>query len=82
MSETVTLYARDGCHLCDEARTELMALRSAGLEFELREVDIESDEGLHASFLERIPVVEVGGEVVSELGLDEGSLRAAILSKP
>ena len=79
---TVTLYTRAGCHLCDEARTELLALRSGGLGFELDEVDIESDEALHAAFLERIPVVEVDGTVVSELGCDEASVRSAVLSKP
>ncbi len=74
----VTLYTRDGCHLCDEAREEILALQRGGLELELREVDIEADERLHARFVERIPVVEVGGEVVSELGTDEAALRAAI----
>jgi glutathione S-transferase len=78
---TVTLYARDGCHLCDEAREELLELRAGGLEFELREVDIEGDDALHARFLERIPVVEVDGTVVSELGTDEPSLRAALFSE-
>jgi hypothetical protein len=76
----VTLYTRDGCHLCDEARDEILALRADGLELELREVDIEADPALHARFLERIPVVEVGGEVTSELGCDESALRAAITS--
>ena len=76
----VTLYTRDGCHLCDEARDGLLAAREGGLEFELREVDIESDERLHAAYLERIPVVELDGLVVSELGYDEGSLRTALFS--
>ena len=75
---TVTLYTRDGCHLCDEAREALLALRGDGLDVELREVDIESDDDLHARLLERIPVVEVGGEVVCELGIDEPALRRAI----
>jgi glutathione S-transferase len=78
---TVTLYARDGCHLCDEARDELLELRASGLEFELREVDIEGDDALHARFLERIPVIEVDGAVISELGTDEPSLRAALFSE-
>ena len=77
---TVTLYTREGCHLCDEARDQILALRDGGLELELREVDIEADEALHARFLELIPVVEVGGEIVSELGCEESALRAAITS--
>jgi glutaredoxin len=71
----VTLYARAGCHLCDEARDAILALRDEGVGLELREVDIEADERLHAEFMERIPVVEVGGEVVSELVLDVQALR-------
>ena len=76
----VTLYTRDGCHLCDEARDEILALAREGLDVELREVDIESDEALHTRYLERIPVVEVAGEIVSELGSGGPLLRAAITS--
>jgi glutaredoxin len=63
----VTLYGRPGCHLCEEARERLLHLQSTGAQFELREVDIESDERLLRSMLELIPVVEVEGERVSEL---------------
>jgi glutaredoxin-like protein DUF836 len=73
----VVLYTRDGCHLCDDARAKILALRAQLPPFELREVDIEDDQRLHAAFLERIPVVEVQGELVSELGLDpEAFVRA------
>jgi glutaredoxin len=69
----VILYSRSCCHLCDEARE---ALAGMGIGFE--EVDIEGDEVIHAAFLERIPVVEIAGRVVSELGVDEAAIRAAI----
>ncbi len=74
---TVVLYARPGCHLCDEARRALDAL-SAARRFAVREVDIERDEALHARYLERIPVVEVDGEVVSELAFDPARLLARL----
>jgi glutathione S-transferase len=74
----VRLYARPDCHLCDEARAGLERLRAEGLDFELEEVDIDADDGLHARFLERIPVVEVDGEVISELHLDADGLRARL----
>ncbi len=77
MSEVI-VYSRRGCHLCEEALDAILALRSEGFRFELREVDIESDEALLRSYLERIPVVEVDGEVVSELLLDEAGLRARL----
>ena len=74
----VVLYARPDCHLCDEARAGLERLRADGLEFELDEVDIEADDELHGHYLERIPVVEVDGEIISELYLDAEGLRARL----
>ena len=52
MPAEVVLYTRPGCHLCDEARDALAALRGAGARFELREVDIEGDERLLAAYME------------------------------
>ena len=74
----MTLLGRPGCHLCDEAREEILALREDGYNFELRELDIESDEDLLRAHLTRIPVVEVDGEVVSELLLDRSALLARL----
>jgi hypothetical protein len=74
----VTLYGRPDCHLCDEARSGLERMRATGARFELREVDIESDEALFRSHLERIPVIELEGAEVCELGLDRGALEARL----
>ncbi|HMC05918.1 MAG TPA: glutaredoxin family protein [Solirubrobacterales bacterium] len=75
---TVTLYGRPGCHLCDQARAEILKLRGAVAPFELREVNIDEDDELHRRFLERVPVVEVDGEVVSELKIDRGRVVAML----
>jgi glutathione S-transferase len=77
-SPRVRLYARPDCHLCDEARGRLLEIRSGGVDFELEEVDIDADERLRARYLERIPVVELEGEVISELFLDEDGLRTRL----
>jgi Glutaredoxin-like domain (DUF836) len=74
----VTLYGRPGCHLCDVAREEILAIAREFAELELREVDIERDDALFAAYLERIPVVEVDGEIVSELELDRHELIGAL----
>ena len=74
----VLLYGRPDCHLCDEARTGLESLRAEGLAFELDEIDIESDDELLSRFLERIPVIEINGEIVSELWLDADGLRTRL----
>jgi hypothetical protein len=74
----VTLYTRPECHLCDEARQAIVGLRDELPPFELHEVNIEQDEGLMGRYLERIPVVAVDGEVVSELELNFDLLRASL----
>lgn len=75
---TVVLYSRPDCHLCDEARDAIAGLLADGVSFRLREVDIESDEELLARYLERIPVVAVDGEQVSELVIDLDALRSRL----
>jgi glutaredoxin len=71
---TLTLYGRPGCHLCDDARTQLLALRPE-LGFELVERDIEADDDLHRRYLERIPVVVMDGEHLFDFFVDEAVLR-------
>jgi len=74
----VVVYSRPGCHLCEEAIEQIVALHGEGYSFGLHEVDIESDELLLRRHLERIPVVEVDGVEVSELVLDVAGLRAKL----
>jgi len=74
----VTVYSRPECHLCAEAVEALVALHGEGYRFELHEVDIESDELLLRRMLEKIPVVEVDGLVVSELLFDQVAVRARL----
>jgi glutaredoxin len=69
------LYGKAGCHLCDDARR---VLQRVGTPFE--EIDIETDDALHAAYLERIPVVALDGEECFEYFVDEAALRA-LLSK-
>ncbi len=74
----VTVYSRPGCHLCADAIEALVALHGEGYRFSLHEVDIESEELLLRRMLEKIPVVEIDGVVVSELLLDEAAVRARL----
>jgi len=66
----LALYGKPGCHLCDDART---ILARVGEPFE--EIDITTDDRLHAAYLERIPVVTLDGEERFELFVDEAGLR-------
>ena len=70
----VVLYSRPGCCLCDEARQVLERVRQRH-PFVLRERDIEQDDALLRRYLERIPVVEIGGLEAFELYVDEPELE-------
>jgi c-di-GMP-related signal transduction protein len=74
----VVVYSRPECHLCEQAVAAIVGLHEEGYGFVLREVDIESEELLLRRFLERIPVVEVDGSIVSELVLDQAALRTRL----
>lgn len=50
MTTQITIYQRDGCHLCEIAQAELIALQSE-FQFELLKVDIESSDELHTQYL-------------------------------
>lgn len=70
---SIVLFAKPGCHLCDEASE---AMVRAGLVF--RQVDITADPALEAEFGILIPVVEVDGSAVFQAGMDAGSLPELI----
>ena len=59
--EQATLYMRAGCHWCGEAYE---ILRSAG--YEVDEVSVEESAELYSRHGERVPVVVIDGELVSE----------------
>ncbi len=66
----LVIYSRPGCHLCDDARA---IIERVGAPFE--EIDIETDDALHAAYLERIPVVVLDGVELFEYFVEEGALR-------
>jgi glutaredoxin len=67
------LLGKPGCHLCDAARA---VLERVGATF--TEVDITTDDALHAAYLERIPVVVLDGVERFELFVDEAALRRVL----
>jgi len=77
----ITLYGREGCHLCDEA---LALLRPLAAEHAARVevIDIEADDELHRRYLERIPVICLDGEELYDFFVDERDLRARLARAP
>ena len=71
----VTLYAKAGCHLCDEAREHLEDL-AAEVALELDEIDIRSDAALFERYRYRIPVIVVDGVERLEGRISAAEVRA------
>jgi glutaredoxin len=70
----ITLYTREGCKLCEEAKAAILPLVS---EFgaTLREVDIDDDPILHDRYTNDVPVILLGSKMVAQHRLDAAQLR-------
>ena len=79
----VTLYAKAGCHLCDEARAYLEnALADSDQSVDLRETDIRSTPKLFERYRYRIPVIEVDGVERLEGRIADDAVRELLRSLP
>lgn len=77
VSDRVTLIAKPGCHLCDEAR-EVIARVADELGVGWHEVSIADDAALAELYWEQIPVTLVDGRQHDYWRVDEARLRAAL----
>ena len=74
---TVELLAREGCHLCDDARRLLERVAAeAGVGW--TEIDVDTDPRLRAEFGDLVPVVRVDGTELGYWRIDEAKLRRAL----
>ena len=71
------LYARPGCHLCEEVGVSLDEMLGPG---RYDTVDIETDDDLLVRYGHRIPVVAVDGVDRLEAPIDGPDLRALVRS--
>jgi len=71
----VTLYERDGCHLCDEARVLLDEMLGSD---RYARVNIEADDDLVVRYGFRIPVIALDGVDRLEAPITAPDLRALI----
>ena len=58
----ITLYTREGCHLCDAA-WDLLQRQRRRYGFHLSHIDIDRDPQLATLYEESVPVVTVNGKV-------------------
>jgi glutaredoxin len=74
------LYGKPGCHLCDEAREVVHAVR-ASHPFDLEEVDVSIDPELHRVYGERIPVLALDGDELFEFHVEADELARRLQSE-
>lgn len=73
----VRLLSKPGCHLCEVARTVVVAVCTE-LHETFDEIDIRSDPSLLAAYGEQIPVTFVDGAQHDFWHVDADRLRAAL----
>lgn len=62
----LTLYYREGCHLCDDMRREVYQfIEQFSKELVLHEIDIDRDSTLIEKFHEKVPVLCLDGQLIS-----------------
>jgi glutaredoxin len=73
----ITLYTREGCTLCEEARAAIMLLlKECGAK--LREVDIDDDPVLLERYTNDVPVIFLGSEMAALHRVDVPKLRSRL----
>lgn len=73
----VTLIGKSGCHLCDDARTQIASVCAESGDA-WHELSIEDDPALYDEYWERIPVILVDGRPHDFWRVDPQRLRAAL----
>lgn len=77
----ITLYTREGCTLCEEARVVIMPLaREFGAI--LREVDVDDDPILHDRYTNDVPVIFLGSRLIAQHRVNVTQLRRHLEQVP
>ena len=56
----VTIYSRQGCHLCDAAFNTVESMREE-LKFEIEVINIDEDPELVKLYSDQVPVIHIDG---------------------
>ena len=73
----VTVYTRDGCHLCESA-LEVVASTCGDLGVRWLEMDVDVDPQDRAEYGDLVPVVLVDGVPIGYYEISEHRLREAL----
>ena len=72
----LTVYSRQGCHLCEELIESLLPLVRGRLEVEV--IDVDTSAALREAYGERVPVLEHAGRFICQYILDEAAVRSLL----
>ena len=64
MSIKFTLFTKENCGLCEEAKEAIRSVKS-DYEIEVNEIDIYSNDALLEEYQLMIPVIQMNGETVA-----------------
>ncbi|SDF40450.1 glutaredoxin family protein [Halorientalis regularis] len=77
----VTVYSRENCHLCDEAKATIETVADEmSVEVEIEEIDVDEDPDLREAYGERVPYVLVDGTPKFKFRVDAAELRRELES--
>ncbi len=77
MSTKLTIYIREGCHLCDDMEQALKACESE-LDFETQRVSIDNDLQLEQAYGSKVPVLVHDAGEICHYFLDMQALKQAL----
>jgi hypothetical protein len=71
----LTLYSREGCHLCSDMHAALRALRRTHA-FDCEIVDVDASAELTQRYGDRVPVLACGAQELCHARLDAAAVTA------
>ena len=77
MSNLITIYSRQGCHLCEVAEATLTDLKEE-LDFEIEVNFIDGDAELEKLYGNEVPVIHIDGEHHDFYRVDPERFRSSL----
>ncbi|UCB54944.1 MAG: glutaredoxin family protein [Thiotrichales bacterium] len=77
MPVQLTLYIREGCHLCDDME-QALGETAAELDFEITRVPIDNNAELEQAYGSKVPVLTCGSGEICHYFLDLQALKRVI----
>ena len=78
----LTLYTRDGCHLCDDMKAVVeRVVRQTQSAVRIQEINIAGDAVLEARYGLEVPVLLVNGKKAAKFRLTEKELTRMLMAR-